>query len=102
MPIIKKFHNRSVVPPRGGWSFPIQGRMISKHSEHELIQELLAIGKANGQPISAATAELEIWKYFCSREPDRCKNGEAVGSTQNDVDVLTREVWGPWIWKFLK
>lgn len=75
--------------------------MIEKFSEQDLIQELVAIARANGQPASAALAERKIWEYFCAREPERMVNGDPVGGESQDSDVLIPERWGPWIWNFL-
>lgn len=98
---IVKFHDHHVKPPRGGWRYPAQGRMIEAHSEGQLIEEIIKVAKANGRDATRATAERTIWEYFCINEPERAKHGETIGQTDHDSDVLVPAVWGPWIWKFL-
>lgn len=75
---------------------------ISKHSEVELINEVVSVARANGLSTSYELAEKQVWEYLCSQEPERAKNGERLSSDgASDADVLTRTRWGPWIWNFM-
>lgn len=98
---IVKFHDRHVKPPRGGWRFPMQGGMLEAHSEAQLLERMQEVARANKRDATAATAEREMWAYFNTNEPERARNGEPIGATMQDADILVPSVWGPWIWKFL-
>lgn len=101
MPVVK-FQDRDVRPPKNGWSFPIQGKIVTRHSESAIIQEMLAAAKANNRPYDRNQATVDLWSYYNEREPERARAGrERVDGKPSEADVLVPEVWGPIIWRFL-
>lgn len=103
--MIQKFHDAAERAPSGGWSYfydPSDGAtMFKKSSPDEVIDEVVKYRRNNGQPHDRATIEAEIWRYYCSRHPERC-GGEAKS---NVVPFLPRDLkpadFGPPIWRFL-
>lgn len=103
---IVKFTDRHVRPPRGQWSFPIQGELVTRYSEGEIIGEIRKWRQNNGTYIDDAAIERELWEYYCSRETKRCAGYQPRASQAQAVAPivpreLTPEVQGPWIWQAL-
>lgn len=103
-----RFFDASIRPPRGGWSFPLNGELVTGYSESELIDIVRKWKINNGVFTSEGAIQEEIWEYFCGREPERCgrsgvtstiaqppKPGQAVMADK------TPELQGPPIWTFL-
>lgn len=104
---IAKFYDRQIKPPRGGWHFPLSGgNTLSRHSESDILAELKRWRKQNGTFVSDLDLERELWNYYCSREPARCRATTADAQKVASVSVsgpveVTKEMQGPPIWTFL-
>lgn len=102
---IVKFHDAHIRPPKGGWNYPIGGRLVTKHSESEILTELVKWQKNNAQFVSEETAKAEMWAYWCQREPHRCGGPVPRFRAKAPPPVQPRdrtpEVQGPPIWTFL-
>lgn len=101
-----KFYNAHIVPPRGGWVYPIGGAEFTAYTEGDIIQALIRWQQNNGKYVSDAAAAEEIWAYYCAREPVRCgMTVPAPGSAPDPSGLVpadkTPEVQGPPIWLFL-
>lgn len=109
--MIIKFHNRAVMPPRGGWSFPINGELVTRYSEGEIIDALEQARRNAGTFTNRAALEYEVWAYYCGREPNRCAGyvvpGVRVGDELLPEGMVADEGakapvrQGPHIWRFL-
>jgi len=100
---IVKFFDLSVKPPRGGWTFKLEGEIIHANSESELIDQVRRRRRNNGTFTTDANIEAELWQYLCSREPHRCGMlpHEVPDSKPLQPRVITKEFQGPPIWAFL-
>lgn len=100
---IVKFPDYSVRPPRGGWSLPIGGQIVTKYSEGDILAELISWQRNNGTFTTRADAEAKLWSYYCSREPSRCggKGEPLVTEAFVSPKERTPSVQGPPIWTFL-
>lgn len=102
--MIPKFFNAGVKPPKGGWSFIINGNQFSGSSESEVAGKLKKWRQNNLTFVSDLDIERELWAYWCNRQPERCyqraeKTAPALGSVK--PAELTKEIQGPPIWTFL-
>lgn len=102
---IVKFFNAHVIPPRGGWSFPINGQLVERHTESDIHAEVKRWRQNNGTFVSDEEITRELWAYYCKNQPERCglsaKQVASTAASEVTPRDLTKEVIGPWIWQFL-
>ena len=103
---IAKFFDRQIKPPKGGWHFNLSGGVtLERHSESDILSALKAWRQNNRTFVSDLDLERELWTYYCSREPSRCKPALSDASVQQSVTTgpveVTKEMQGPPIWLFL-
>lgn len=103
-----KFFDSHIRPPKGGWQFPIQGRLITAYSEQEVVEAVQKSRVNNGGVLDEDAIRTEIWQYYCDREPERCgRSGKQVPIRGPVLDSqlvqapITPELQGPPIWMFL-
>lgn len=102
-----KFYDASERSPIGGWHYfydPSDGSTMFKlSSPEEVIDELVRFRTNNRALTSRAEIEEELWKYWCSRQPERC--GQTLGINEKATPFLpldqTPEFFGPIIWRAL-
>lgn len=102
-----RFFDAHVRPPRGGWNFEYQGKLINGYSESEIVEAVRRVQQNNGSYVSDAAISEMLWRYYCAREPDRCgqRVSAPVASFAPGQFVVkaevTPEIQGPGIWLFL-
>lgn len=101
--IVKHF-DTEIRPPRGGWSYPIAGEIVTKYSEGAIVGELKRWRVNNNTFVSDEALMREVWQYWCDREPERC--GQLPGASSGSARLfqprpVTKELQGPPIWTFL-
>lgn len=106
--MITTFFDSHVRPPRGGWSFPIGGEMVTAYSEGDILEQLAKWHRNNGTFSTMEALRSQLWGYYCEMEPLRCGAGSVVVSGPVNVapaPVLIAEktprLQGPPIWTFL-
>lgn len=103
-----RFFDAHVRPPRGGWSFPFKGEVLTGYSESEIVDQIARVQRNNASFVSEAAISEELWAYYCRREPERCglaPTPPAPDGRPAPIDFMPRnvtpEVQGPPIWLFL-
>lgn len=103
---IPKFHDAAERSPIGGWHYYYntldRDTLFQRSSADEVIEELERYRRNNHTFTSRNDLEAEVWRYYCSRQPDRCGQIDAPANPQpflpNDQKP---EFFGPIIWRFL-
>lgn len=100
-----KFHDAAERAPVGGWHYfydPSDGSTMFKLSSPDaVVDELVRYRRNNGQPSDRAAIEGEVWKYYCSRSPERC-GGEAKSNIVPFLPLDQKPAFfGPIIWAHL-
>lgn len=103
---ISKFHDASERAPVGGWHYfydPSDGSTMFKlGSADEVIEELVRFRSNNRTFTTREAIEREVWRYYCSRHPDRCgQTAPAEGAKPFLPLDQQPEFFGPIIWRFL-
>lgn len=98
----RRFFDPERPPHPGGWhywfdpaskQFPISGR-----SAQEVFDHIRNYQKNNGHYAGDEPIWKELWRYWCSLEPNRCITPP---SAPVKIELPGKEVWGPILWKML-
>jgi len=103
---IPKFHDAAERAPVGGWHYfynPSDGNTAFKlGSADEVIDELVKFRTNNRTFTSREDIEREVWRYYCSRHPDRCAQPIPAEGVVPYLPLDQQpEFFGPIIWRFL-
>jgi hypothetical protein len=101
-----RFFDAHIRPPKGGWSFPIGGTLVTRYSENDITDEIRKWRQNNGTYTSDAAITEELWAYYCARDPGRCGiRGEELKTLERAKALppaeKTPEMQGRPIWMFL-
>lgn len=70
---IVKFFDAHSRPPRGGYLVTIEGLDFSGNDESQVQQQVSQWRRNNGTFTSEEDISAELWRYWCNRDPERCR-----------------------------